>query len=531
MTSGTALAEESAGATTVQPLRPTRAWSGWLVFLTSFTGFCTLLLIRSHDLFTRVVYEEGDLAANSILTLQAKHFELLVGNYSRMGFSHPGPGFMYVQAFGEWLFHDVVGIVPSPWNGQAVAILVMNAFFLAATVLVISAWLRSWTAVAVPSGTILAYLALSDMLIQHPDPGNTLVASTWMPDAYFAPFLLLIVAATSLAAGRAQDLWAVAISGGLLVHGHAEFLFFVPVIVLTAFAALFIGNRIRTGSLRSGGKRDWLVFSGIIAVFALPMVLNLILNWPGEFAGYLTYGGHNEPHPAREAIRYTLLFWAMPRKLGLALAAGLILIVVAMALRLGRRVPILWTGAAMAVVVSGLFAFYAKVGIDLLGETYIGQFYRAVPLLLWLLVGVGLCALLEQVRLRAVVWGFAAVVLAFGLVAGATSPALVNRRLNFPEMPTVLAALEGRAGDRVIVLNLRQSFAWAEAVPIVITGTRQGRRVCLEQPEYEYLVTPRFVCTADEVSGGERFIVSRRDDLPANPKVFARLGPSDVLLP
>ncbi|MFE1596749.1 hypothetical protein [Nocardia sp. NPDC058705] len=44
-----------------------------------------------------------------------------------MGFHHPGPGLIYVQAFGEWLFYDVSSPVPSPWNGQAIAILLFNA--------------------------------------------------------------------------------------------------------------------------------------------------------------------------------------------------------------------------------------------------------------------------------------------------------------------------------------------------------------------------------------------------------------------
>jgi hypothetical protein len=44
------------------------------------------------------VYEDFDAGANSILIQQAMRFTLLIGNYSREGFNHPGPAYMYVQA-------------------------------------------------------------------------------------------------------------------------------------------------------------------------------------------------------------------------------------------------------------------------------------------------------------------------------------------------------------------------------------------------------------------------------------------------
>ena len=67
-------------------------------------------------------------------------------------------------------------------------------------------------------------------LAEHPQ----LVCSTWMPHVCFAPFLLYVFAVASVAAGRLRHLWVMVLAGGLLVHGHAEFLLLVPLLAVAA---------------------------------------------------------------------------------------------------------------------------------------------------------------------------------------------------------------------------------------------------------------------------------------------------------
>lgn len=90
----------------------------------------------------------GPEAHVSTQVLAAKDFDLLVGNYSRVGFHHPGPALIYVQAFGEWLFYDVLNLVPIPWNGQAIGILLFNAAMMALALGLIHDWYPSWTLTA-----------------------------------------------------------------------------------------------------------------------------------------------------------------------------------------------------------------------------------------------------------------------------------------------------------------------------------------------------------------------------------------------
>ena len=68
----------------------------WVV-AASAVALVAVLCVRNRFLFTTRLYEDADMGANSILIEQARHFTLLVGNYSRDHFHHPGPAYMYVQ--------------------------------------------------------------------------------------------------------------------------------------------------------------------------------------------------------------------------------------------------------------------------------------------------------------------------------------------------------------------------------------------------------------------------------------------------
>src|SRR6266567_2474051 len=81
------------GAPTKQ--RRARIQATALVWGVPFVLVLTVLLIRNAFLFSTPEYEQADMGANSILIEQARRFTLLVGNYSREGFNHPGPAFLY----------------------------------------------------------------------------------------------------------------------------------------------------------------------------------------------------------------------------------------------------------------------------------------------------------------------------------------------------------------------------------------------------------------------------------------------------
>jgi hypothetical protein len=61
------------------------AWAG------PFCLVLGILLVRNAWMFSVPAYEDADMGAYSIQVEQARRFALLVGNYSREKFNHPGP--------------------------------------------------------------------------------------------------------------------------------------------------------------------------------------------------------------------------------------------------------------------------------------------------------------------------------------------------------------------------------------------------------------------------------------------------------
>lgn len=466
------------------------------VFAASFAVLLALLVVRNHALFSVAVDETGDSAANSILVHQAKEFRLLVGNYSRLGFSHPGPAFLYVQAFGEWLFHDVLHVVPTWWNGQALAALALNAALLACTLTVLAGWYPSWPRLALAGAVLLAYATVY----------SGLFSTVWMPLMYVAPFLLLLVSASSVVAGRTGDLWAVGLSGGLLVHGHAEFLLFVPVIA---------GIGVVAALRRRAPRAHWLAFGAVLVPFALTIGLDLALHWPGEFGRYLGYGGSSRApgHGPGAALAYTLRFWP-GRSPWLAAPAALALFGAAWLL---RRRPLVRAGFVVGLVVTLLFVGYAVRGIDDLSQDYVGYFLRAVPLFLILLL-----VLTVVPPWRAVAGGALAVAV---LAALAVPAALLTPREQYDSLPAVLATLRARAGGRPVVVDLDPDV-WPALDALVIGGQRRGIRVCAGSPQWTFMVTREFVCTPSERAVG--YPVRLGDGAEPDGGVLARLGSTVV---
>jgi len=471
------------------------------VFLAAWLAYATVLLVSSRDLFTRVVAEEGDGATISIQVLAAKDFELLVGNYSRVGFHHPGPALIYVHALGEWLFYDVLRLVPSPWNGQAIAILLFNAAMVASALSIVYAWYPSWRLVAGLGGVSVLFLAGY--------PG--LLSGIGLPYVYFAPFLLFLVAVSSVVAGRTGHLWAGALAGGLLIHGHAEFLFFVS---LVGGAGLYLVWRRKLAV----AEKDWWLFGGIAALFAFPIVLNTIVNFPGELPKYVGYGGGHGIHMPWTAVSYTVQFWGPNRLLGVAILVALFVLVRLVA----RGEKFLTCGLSVCAAAVALMAAYAMIGIDQINEAYIGYFSYAIPLFMFMLLLVGLAQRVGRLK------GAAVGLLVVGLVVSGMTNSLTNRRPEMGGVPATVAAMAEVAGGRSIVLERRPHEAWAEVVALVLSGARSGIRVCADDAaRMELLVTAAFVCTPAELATGARFTVTRKDAGVPVGRVVGEMGLPD----
>jgi hypothetical protein len=503
----------------------------WWVWATPFALLFALLCVRNRFLFTAHLYEQGDAGANSILIEQARHFTLLVGNYSREGFNHPGPGYMYVQALGEYLFKDALHLVPTAWNAHMLSVFALDSAFVAMAVAVSYGWTRSVRGAAACFAVFIAFA------VAYPP----IVNSDWMPYMYVVPYMAFVLSGGSVAAGRVQDAWIFALSGWLLIHGHACFLLFVPVLAAAVLAAVLWPRRgrlrARAGAFFRRRRAVWIPVAVISAVFALPIVLNLALHWPGDFGKYISYGGSGRAggHSLRQAAAYALWFWWPHRQAWLApvlLCALALPVTFWLAPRRLRALLVALLGVNMVSTLA--FLFYAAAGIDDLSDYYIGYFYWSAPLIMVLVIVLGT---VEAIRLprawqgsrRVPVLATGMAVLATGMAVLAAAAALAvlavipgthSSTNDIDEaLPRVVAALAARAPGRTIVLHIDHP-AWVETTGFLVQAERSGVGACLDDPSLAFIMTRQFICTPAQVARGQGYRFYLRRDLPRGTPVI-----------
>jgi hypothetical protein len=527
------------------PAAPAEGRRPWWVWTVPSVLLFALLCARNRFLFTAHLYEQGDAGANSILIEQARHFTLLVGNYSRERFHHPGPAYMYVQAFGEYLFRDALHVVPTAWNAHMLSVFALNAAFVAMAVAIVYGWTRSLR------GAVACLAVFAAFAAAYPPILN----SDWMPYMYVVPYMVFVLAAGSVAAGCARDAWIFAASGWLLIHGQACFLLFVPVMTVAVLAAVLWPRRRRlrasVGAFFRTQRGTWIPVAAISAAFLLPIVVNLVLHWPGDFGKYVSYGTSSRAggHGLGRIIRYALWFWLPHRpawQAGLAvmLAAG-----AAIAVSLGLAGGRLRRFALALLAVNGVstltFLLYAAVGIDDITDHYIGYFYWSAPLVTVLVIMLGLVGPagargtpregraaapgarpLRGSPGRAGLLGGGAAALA--AVAAFTALAVIpGTRTSTKDiddsLPRVVATLAAQAHGRPIVLHI-DPLTWVEATGFLVQAERTGVRACLDDSWFTFLVTRQFICTPAQAAGGRGYWFYAPGGLPRGTPALLRFS-------
>ena len=367
------------------------SWRQVAVFVVMWAVLTAVTMAKSSYMFYARIYENGDAAANSLLISQAVHLHLLVGNYSRLGFNHPGPDLLYIEAIGQQLMFSLAHLVPSRFGGQLAAVVVSNTAMLAASAAIAYRHWRNYLL----SALVVVVPVATDV--------HAMWVSTWMPYVYVAPFLLAAVAGASVASGALRDLPAFVTAVVLLINGHVSFVAIAGAYVLVVVVAWDI-TRGRYGlgyrQAAATGRRSLLVAAVITAVLITPMALELALHWPGPWGKYLAYVGQEHGNKVVPAIGYVAQYWpqAALSVAFLALgAAGLGLTVpmgrtnrvvtngtVTTGQDLGNPGGFAW-GLAMTVLFMTLAVFYyGWRDVDGLTKLngYTGDFYAIIPGLL-----------------------------------------------------------------------------------------------------------------------------------------------------
>ncbi len=497
----------------------------WWVVVAATAALALLLCVRNRFLFSTRLYEDADMGANSILVEQARHFTLLVGNYSRDHFHHPGPAYMYVMAAGESLFWAWLHVVPTAWNGQLLAVYALTSLFVGLVAGVGFGWTRSLRGAAACFAAVLALAAA------HP----AVLSSDWMPYLYVLAYITFLVAAASVAAGRGQDAWVLALTGWFLIHGHASFLFFVPVICCAALASVLWPHRHSLGaSVRSffaTQRRVWVPVVIISAVFALPIVADLVLHWPGQFGKYLAFSSSSKSggNGVAQAVRAALWYW-WPHRDAWALPVAGYAVAVAVIRWLAPSSLRRFLVALLAVnALSSLaFLYYAVTGIDDLSRHYEGYFYWSAPVITLLVIALGVVEAMPLPLGAATAAGAVVLLLAALAIApdtrtstNSSDPAVpTSGQDTDPALPGAVSTLAARSDGRMIVLRLDPQF-WGDATGFLVQAERTGVRACVANPVYTFIVTSQFICTRPEMADGRVYWL--RPAAPRGSTVLARL--------
>jgi hypothetical protein len=471
-----------------------------------FAGF---LIAINWQLFVVPQLEWGDVAANAIEVQNAKHFHELLGNYSRWHFHHPGPFFFYVFAAGEAVFYDLLHIVPTPLNGEALAEIILSTAFLFLAILVFYDNIRKplFPAAAVLVSVLFVYV------IDTAIPTSTI--SLWPPYMAMFCFLLFTTCCASVAARNWKHVALLALSGMIMIHAHVAHLFFVP--ILTAAALLTAGfHELKRGTLRTTVRvyRQYFIIAlGIVGLFLLPIAIDWAIHHPNNIHQIRVYlrqhrGEHNSLHTT---VLYTLSFFTYDvtpetalRNLRSTFAdilnpkpfvsfywcTFLLIALLSLLSSFGRlRRPSLFIKLVF-VEVGLIVLLFLYWGYRVTGAMYTfnGYFFFSIQLLaLFAFSGLLVCNVLPAFKKRsgmAVACVFATPVL---LISG-----LKIGRAEHPDIVQVVSSLKA-LHERGFVFTFTGYESWATGVGVLSQLKRSGARVCVD-PDWEFTLSPEETC-------------------------------------
>jgi hypothetical protein len=265
--------------------------------------FFALLLWPLFELysyyFEAPLFTVGDFAANELLVLDAKHLTLLHGHYSRVGFFHPGPFYLYAFALGETLFVDLVPLLASPMAAHSMTEALLASLALSLYFYVWFRYSKSLLTSLLATAVMMSCLALA---------GTNYLTAPWTPVMLATSMIFLLTGLMGWYVLNAR--WMVlALFGALqLLHGHASFLGLLPLMLLIIAAILGLRNVWqRLVSLPAG-----VILSGIVltCLFLLPLALNTWLHWPGEWPKYFKQADTQQHIAFADKLRLAASFLA-----------------------------------------------------------------------------------------------------------------------------------------------------------------------------------------------------------------------------
>ncbi|MDN7655119.1 hypothetical protein QZM62_16915 [Burkholderia multivorans] len=482
-----------------------------------FTVVAFTLLVINWSLINVNHVEVSDFAANSLLIQKAKHFALFVGNYSRVGFNHPGPAILYVQAFGELLLYDWMHVVASPFSGQMVASILYNAAWITVVFRMLRSIVGSVRGAGLVTATFLCIVAYQNFQF---------FSGMWFPELYFFPFAAMLIATSRFASGKTDTLMPLALSVGFLINGHVSFLSTLGIIfVLVVLFNVLAHHRLdpeqfmfrRAYWQRNGWAIARAVF--VLLLFFVPLAIETTRHPPGPIADYIAFGKLHHANTLGESIKYLSRYW------GGVTAFVTATIVIGTLLAYGlwskrRTIPVdMLSVLATLLAATAAMVVYAKFGVDMLDQAYIGYFYYSVPAFTVSLIAAWI-AHASSPKLSALFAAAAIPVLLVVTVVKIDGTPAYAKAYTQPSVIDLYNQLDKLKTDGRIVLNLNNRTNWGDlwstVVGLELYAKRRGNDLFCIRQSWHILFTKEARCTPEEIANHTQYEVSSlADDTPA----------------
>lgn len=475
------------------------------------------LLIENWHLINITNFEVSDFAANSLLIQKAKSFTLLIGNYSRVGFNHPGPAILYVLAWGELVFNDWFHLVKSPFSGQQIAAILYNAFWISLLFNAFKKITQSITLAVLVSSVFLFVASVADFKF---------FAGMWFPELYFFPFAVMLVAASRLANGKKDLLPSLALSAGFLINGHVSFIAILGIIFLMVLVFNTVifkksdGDRLILSVDFFANDTALLILSiALLFLFFVPLLIETVIDFPGPVAAYASFGRGHQPNSLSATFKFTGMYWISLRYMWVGLAVVIWLMISTRKVRSDsinegiRSISMMIIAATIAVL------FYAKYGVDLLDQVYIALFYYTAPAL-------AICVVLIFIKekyLQGIRKGFLIIIAAGFFVATLNNASKLPEYAvlyDHPEIVSIYNAMVHEKTDGRLVLDLDGSndweYVWENIIGVEIYAKRKDVDLFCINKSWHISFTKEAKCTQAEIVKNKQFWVRK---VAANEKI------------
>lgn len=322
----------------------------------TFVLLSLALVSLSWHIIVNTGLETGDFAANSILIQSAKHFTLTLGNYSRVGFNHPGPAIIYVLAAGEFSFHDFL-MLTTPIGGQIIAVDLYNSFWIAASVLILRR-------IGFNIQKVYFIVSITMLLLALREAHN--FDNLWFPYLYSMPFFCFVISLIGVATGDHRAWIVSAVTSGFLVNGHVSFVGVCGIPILLALVHTFTNRKSWHG--------PWLpVAAGVFSLFLLPLLVREMRHHPGPIEEYIGFAQQNASHGLFDGLQFIGHQIAYTGFDFTVFVFALLVIVLHWRDPLYRAVYF-----ALGSVFLGVF-YYVIKGVDFLNFDYVIIYFSSLP--------------------------------------------------------------------------------------------------------------------------------------------------------